>query len=45
MKIEEVFDALAKIDLDAELIEVFHEDRSIWVKIENVDMEEMDDEN
>ena len=40
MTIEEVFNALASVDLDAELIEVFHEDGSIWVKIENVEMEE-----
>ena len=37
MTIEEVFDELAKADLDAELIEVFDEDGVIWVKIDNVD--------
>ena len=36
MTIEEVFSALAKADLDAELIEVFDEDSVIWVKIDNV---------
>jgi len=40
MTIEEIFDALAEIDLDAELIEVFDEDGCIWVKIENVDINE-----
>lgn len=44
MTIEEVFDALAKIDLDAELIEVFHESGDIWVKISNVEMKETGDE-
>ena len=44
MSVEEVFDALAKIDLDAELIEVFHESGDIWVKISNVDMKETGDE-
>lgn len=37
MTIEEVFSALAKADLDAELIEIFDENNAIWVKIDNVD--------
>lgn len=32
MTIKEVFEALAKTELDAELVEIF--DDSIWVKIE-----------
>ena len=44
MKIKEVFDALAKADLDAELIEIFDEDGVIWVKIDNVDTTESKDE-
>ena len=45
MTIEEVFNALAKADLDAELIEVFDEDGVIWVKIDNVDTTESNDED
>jgi hypothetical protein len=44
MTIKEVFDALAKADLDAELIEIFDEDGVIWVKIDNVDTTESEDE-
>ena len=44
MTIKEVFDALAKADLDAQLVKVFHEDGFIWVKINNVDTEEDADE-
>ena len=39
MTIEEVFDALASVNLDAELIEIFDEDGCIWVKIENIETE------
>ena len=38
--IREVFNALAKADLDTELIEIFDEDNVIWVKIDNVDTTE-----
>ena len=40
MTIEEVFNVLAEVDIDAELIEVFHESGDIWVKISNVEIEE-----
>lgn len=40
MTIKEVFEALSKAELEAELIEVFED--SIWVKIEDVETEEED---
>jgi hypothetical protein len=43
MTTEEVFNVLAEVDIDAELIEVFHESGDIWVKISNVEIEENED--
>ena len=43
MTTEEVFNVLAEADIDAELIEVFHESGDIWVKISNVEMKESND--
>jgi len=43
MTTEEVFNVLADVDIDAELIEVFHESGDIWVRISNVEIEESDD--
>ena len=43
MTTEEVFNVLAEADIDAELIEVFHESGDIWVKISNVEMKESKD--
>jgi hypothetical protein len=41
--IEKVFDLLADVDIDAELVEVF--DDSIWIKVTNVETEQNDDDD
>ena len=40
--IEKVFDLLADVDIDAELVEIF--DDSIWIKVTNVETEQNDDD-
>jgi len=41
--IEKVFDLLADVDVDAELLEVF--DDSIWIKVTNVDTKQDDNDD
>jgi len=41
--IEKVFDLLADVDVDAELLEVL--DDSIWIKVTNVETEQNDDDD
>ena len=41
--IEKVFDLLADVDIDAELLEIF--DDSIWIKVTNVETKQNDDDD
>jgi len=40
--IEKVFDLLADVDIDGELVEIF--DDSIWINVTNVDTKQNDDD-
>jgi hypothetical protein len=40
--IEKVFDLLADVDIDAELLEIF--DDCIWIRVTNVETEQNDDD-